>query len=433
LCRSDNGGGSGRVDNRGISRSVRRGIDIRNGIRRVSNGSRRVDYMSGSIIGSRRNVLWGAAEELSIEATVAAVGSTEVWLLAVAVSVAAGTEEVAKVAEVGGGRALVAVVVTESVTQVAVEEESTTEASAEESTTEVSAEKSTTGAATEEAAEKSLPLLPLLHLLILGRLLLCLLPLRLLLSTTFKLPTLPTGNVLMKFANVTSMVNSSAVTSVIRQQNDRCCGFCISGNEGSSGGVDNRGISSSGRRGINIRIGIRRIDNRNGSRRVDYMSGSISGSRRNDLWNGSRGIIYRSDSSVCWQHRSLTVGCSRLSSSRCGRGKCICSTLFQRKNWYTFHGNFMQKLAEVGGGRAHVAVVVTESVTQVAVKEKSTTEASAEESTIEVSAEKSTTGAATEEIAEESITEVTAEELTIVASFIERFPVVGLGAWLDLM
>ncbi len=62
-------------------------------------------------------------------------------MLAVAVSVAEGAE---KVAEVGCGRALVVVVITESVAQVAVEEESTpgaaTEKTAEESITEVTAE-----------------------------------------------------------------------------------------------------------------------------------------------------------------------------------------------------------------------------------------------------------------------------------------------------
>ena len=92
--------------------------------------------------------------------------------------------------------------------------------------------------------------------------------------------------------------------------------FCRSGDGGSSGGVDNRGISGSGRRGVDIRDGIRRVDNRDGRRRVDYMSSGIIGSRSSDLRSGSRRIIYRSDISGCWKHRSLIVGCGRLSSRR---------------------------------------------------------------------------------------------------------------------
>jgi hypothetical protein len=69
-----------------------------------------------------------AAEELSIEVKLAAAGCTEIWLLAVVVSVAEGAE---KVAEVGCGRALVVVVITESVAQVALEEGSTPGAATE--------------------------------------------------------------------------------------------------------------------------------------------------------------------------------------------------------------------------------------------------------------------------------------------------------------
>ncbi len=84
-------------------------------------------------------------------------------------------------------------------------------------------------------------------------------------------------------------------------QNSCYFGFCRSGDGSSSEGVDNRGISGSGRRGIDIRNGIRIVDNRDGRRRVDYMSSGIIGSRRNDLRSGSRRIIYRGDISGCWQ------------------------------------------------------------------------------------------------------------------------------------
>ena len=98
--------------------------------------------------------------------------------------------------------------------------------------------------------------------------------------------------------------------------------FCRSGDGGSSGGVDNRGISGSGRRGVDIRDGIRRVDNRDGRRRVDYMSIGIIGSRSSDLRSGSRRIIYRSDISGYWQHRSLIVGCGRLSKMRQSSRSC---------------------------------------------------------------------------------------------------------------
>jgi len=75
-------------------------------------------------------------------------------------------------------------------------------------------------------------------------------------------------------------------------------GFCRSGDGGSSGGVDNRGISGSGRRGIDIRDGIRRVDNRDGRRRVDR-SGNRNGRRRVDSRCGKGGRGRRRKNARC--------------------------------------------------------------------------------------------------------------------------------------
>ncbi len=60
--------------------------------------------------------------------------------------------------------------------------------------------------------------------------------------------------------------------------------------------------------------------------------------------------------------------------------ECICSTLFQRKNWHIFHGNFLEiragvvsagagEVAEVAGSGTIVTVVFVEATTGVAAEE----------------------------------------------------------------
>jgi hypothetical protein len=50
---------------------------------------------------------------------------------------------------------------------------------------------------------------------------------------------------------------------------------------------------------------------------------------------------------------TITAGLVTLADNkRDGRAKfseCICSTLFQRKNWHIFHGNFLEIRAGAGG------------------------------------------------------------------------------------